>query len=80
VKFELLADLDTAPAGATVAFDACEELGAVNLRGTGFRGTGHRRAGTAGHASETCRAPVQINVTGLAGYVPRKDCGRVLPA
>lgn len=36
VRFELLADLDTAPAGATVNFDACEDLGAINLRGTGF--------------------------------------------
>jgi len=36
VKFELLADLDTAPAQTTVIFDDCERLGAVNLRGTGF--------------------------------------------
>lgn len=36
VKFELLADLDTEPNQATVRFDACDNLGAVNLRGTGF--------------------------------------------
>jgi hypothetical protein len=36
VKFELLADLDSQPGGAVVRFDACEALGAVNLRGTGF--------------------------------------------
>ncbi|HUS60676.1 MAG TPA: hypothetical protein VMY34_00680, partial [Acidimicrobiales bacterium] len=36
VKFELLADLDTEPNEATVRFDACDNLGAVNLRGTGF--------------------------------------------
>ena len=36
VTFELLADLDDAPAGANVAFDGCEYLGAANLRGTGF--------------------------------------------
>jgi len=36
VKFELLADLDNQPNEATVHFDECEHLGAVNLRGTGF--------------------------------------------
>ena len=36
VKFELLADLDDAPAGAVVSFDECEKLGAINLWGTGF--------------------------------------------
>ena len=36
VKFELLADLHDQPAEATISFDACENLGAVNLRGTGF--------------------------------------------
>lgn len=36
VKFELLTDLDTEPNEATVRFDACDNLGAVNLRGTGF--------------------------------------------
>jgi len=36
VKFELLADLGNEPAEATIAFDECESLGAVNLRGTGF--------------------------------------------
>ena len=36
IKFELLADLDDQPAGATVVFDGCNDLGAANLRGTGF--------------------------------------------
>lgn len=36
VKFELLADLDDVAAEATVTFDGCDQLGAVNLRGTGF--------------------------------------------
>ena len=35
VKFELLADLDTEPEGATVVFSDCDHLGAANLRGTG---------------------------------------------
>lgn len=37
VKFELLADLVDQRGGAIVTFDECEALGAVNLRGTGFR-------------------------------------------
>ena len=36
VKFELLADLDTARVESTIRFDECESLGAVNLRGSGF--------------------------------------------
>lgn len=36
VKFELLADDGTAPAGATLNFDGCDHLAAANLRGTGF--------------------------------------------
>lgn len=36
VKIEFLADLDDVPNQATVSFDDCEFLGAVNLRGTGF--------------------------------------------
>ncbi len=36
VKFELLADLQDEPAPATIKFDECENLGAINLHGTGF--------------------------------------------
>jgi len=36
IKFELLADSESDPAEAVLRFDACENLGAVNLRGTGF--------------------------------------------
>jgi hypothetical protein len=36
VKIEFLADLDSAPGQATLNFDGCTSLGAVNLRGTGF--------------------------------------------
>jgi hypothetical protein len=35
VKFELLADLATKPAEAIIRFSGCQNLGAVNLRGTG---------------------------------------------
>ena len=34
VKFDLLADLDSAPSDSTVTFEGCEHLGAANLRGT----------------------------------------------
>jgi len=36
VKIEFLADLASAPSQATVTFDGCKTLGALNLRGTGF--------------------------------------------
>lgn len=36
IKIEFLADLDDQPNQATIRFDGCDELGAANLRGTGF--------------------------------------------
>ncbi len=71
VKFELLADLDDQPNEATVQFDACENLGAVNLRGTGFAArdievrTLTSRVGGVDLAAE-------VNVTGLAGFLLAK--------
>lgn len=72
VKFELLADLDDAPAGANVAFDGCEHLGATNLRGTGFASrdvvvrTLRARVGGVEQMAE-------INVSGLAGFLLAKS-------
>jgi hypothetical protein len=71
VKFELLADLDSQPAGAVVSFDACEALGAVNLRGTGFAARDyaprplHARIGGVSYE-------VNVNVAGLAGFLLAK--------
>ena len=71
VKFELLADLDDAPAKATIEFDGCDELGAVNLRGTGFAAKDFvvhpltARVGGVVHS-------VEVNVTGLAGFLLAK--------
>ncbi|MHB1710614.1 MAG: hypothetical protein ACYCV7_04320 [Acidimicrobiales bacterium] len=71
VKFELLADLDGELAGAIVNFDACESLGAVNLRGTGFAARDYTplrirsRAGGVDYE-------VDVNVTGLAGFLLAK--------
>ena len=71
VKFELLADLRDQPAEATVAFDGCESLGAVNLRGTGFASRDievhelSARIGGVIHGAE-------VNVAGLAGFLLAK--------
>ncbi len=71
VKFELLADLHDQPAEATISFDACEHLGAVNLRGTGFAARDievrelNLRDGDVTHTAE-------VNVSGLAGFLLAK--------
>ena len=71
VKFELLADLHDEPARATIKFDQCENLGAVNLRGTGFasrytevRDLSARIGGVTYNA--------QVKVAGLAGFLLAK--------
>lgn len=71
VKFELLADLDNEANEATVHFDDCERLGAVNLRGTKYATqdietrTLTARIGDDQHS-------VDINVTGVAGFLLAK--------
>ena len=71
VKFELLADLHDQPAEATISFDTCEHLGAVNLRGTGFAARDIEvrelslRHGDVAHTAE-------VNVSGLAGFLLAK--------
>lgn len=71
VKFELLADLDSAAAEATVRFQECDRLGAANLRGTGYatRDVEVRRL-TARIGGDT--RTVEVNVTGLAGFLLAK--------
>jgi hypothetical protein len=71
VKFELLADLDHAPAETTVNFDECDRLGAVNLRGTGFAARDIEVMDLRSHADGNERI-VQVNVTGLAGFLLAK--------
>lgn len=71
VKFELLADLDDVPAEATVNFDGCNQLGAVNLRGTGFASRDvevRELRARVGGIDQTA----QVNVTGLAGFLLAK--------
>lgn len=71
VKFELLADLNTQPAEAVFAFDGCKNLGAVNLRGTGFaaRDVEVRTLTAMDHG---VRRQAEVNVTGLAGFLMAK--------
>lgn len=71
VKFELLADLDNAPADSTVIFAECQSLGAVNLRGTGFA--------SRDFAPHPLRSKVggvfydvTVNVTGLSEFLLAK--------
>jgi len=71
VKFELLADLSDAPAASTITFDGCQNLGAVNLRGTGFAARDvvvRRMTARIGGVQHT----VEVKVTGLAGYLLAK--------
>jgi hypothetical protein len=71
VKFELLADLDTEPNEAVIAFDDCDELGAVNLRGTGYAARDVVIHTIRAKDHETWRE-AEINVTGLAGFLLAK--------
>lgn len=71
VKAEFLADLDDVPNQATVTFDGCDQLGAVNLRGTGFPTRDWQlhplvAPGPAGDIR------VELRVAGLAGYLLAK--------
>jgi len=72
VKFELLADLDDAPSQATIEFDGCDALGAVNLRGTGFAARDvvvqplMALVGGVEHS-------VEVNVAGLGGFLLAKS-------
>lgn len=71
VKFELLADLEDAPAESTIRFDECESLGAVNLRGSGFASRDVvARTLSARIGGQTYTA--EVNVTGLAGFLLAK--------
>lgn len=71
VKFELLADLETVPSGDVLVFQGCEQLGAVNLRGTGFATRDVVVRILRGRIGED-RRRVEVNVTGLAGFLLAK--------
>jgi hypothetical protein len=71
VRFELLADIDDAPEGATITFDECDDLGAANLRGTGYAARDvdvHQLTSKIGGVLHTA----EVNVSGLAGFLLAK--------
>ena len=72
VKFELLADLDDVPNGATAVFDGCQRLGAANLRGTGFASRDTRvhqiRSRVGG-----VNLRAEVNIAGVAGFLLAKS-------
>lgn len=63
--------MDDVPAGATLAFDDCDQLGAANLRGTGFAARDivvrELRARIGGDLRVA-----EVNVTGIAGFLLAK--------
>lgn len=71
VRFELLADLDYAPSQATVKFDDSKDLGAVNLRGTGYASRDIEVRELSSKVGGDLLT-VEVNVTGLAGFLLAK--------
>ena len=69
---ELLAGLERERAGSPVKFNDCENLGAINLRGTGFAIRDFEvRELSAFFDGDTRRA--EIKAAGLAGFLLSKD-------
>ena len=66
-----LADLRDEPAEATVVFDACENLGALNLRGTGFATRDMEVRELSARVGGVDRS-AEVNVSGLAGFLLAK--------
>jgi len=71
VKFELLADLDSEANEATIHFNDCERLGAVNLRGTKYATQDVESRTLTAKVGED-RRTVEIKVTGVAGFLLAK--------
>lgn len=71
IKFELLADLDDQPQSADIRFDSTDQLGAVNLRGTGYASKDHAPRTLVSH-DQGAKITAEMNVTGLAGFLLAK--------
>lgn len=71
IKFELLADLENQPSEATIRFDKCRDLGAVNLRGTGYA-TRDAEVRVLTAMDQGVRRTAEVNVTSLAGFLLAK--------
>ncbi|TVQ78117.1 MAG: hypothetical protein EA369_07630 [Bradymonadales bacterium] len=71
VKFELLADQDDSPSNATLRFNDCEQLGAANLRGTGYAARDFTKHSLNAKIGDQ-ELQVDINIAGLAGFLLAK--------
>lgn len=71
VKFELLADRDDVQAGDVLRFEGCDQLGAVNLRGTRFAARDVVVTSLRSKIGGDLRT-VDVNVTGLSGFLLAK--------
>lgn len=71
VKFEMLADLDSEANEATLHFDDCERLGAVNLRGTKYATHEVESRMLTAKVGDDWLS-VEISVTGVAGFLLAK--------
>lgn len=71
VKFELLADLKDQPAQAEIRFADCDQLGAVNLRGTGFAARNYSQRKLTSKVNGVMMT-ANVNVANLAGFLLAK--------
>ncbi|MDQ2755847.1 MAG: hypothetical protein M3Y71_04700 [Actinomycetota bacterium] len=71
IKFELLADLDSARQGDNVLFTSTSALGAVNLRGTGYAARDHTVRTLVAY-DQGARRVADVHVAGLAGFLLAK--------
>lgn len=71
IKFELLADLDDQPQNADIHFDGTENLGAANLRGTGYASRDYAPQ-TLTAFDQGAKITAEVNITGLAGFLLAK--------
>lgn len=71
VRFELFADLHDQPTEATIEFDECRRLGAVNLRGTAYA-SDHIEVRTFSARIGDTTHTVEVKVAGLAGFLLAK--------
>ncbi len=72
VTFELLADLETAPANSIVSFRECESMGAVNLRGSSFASRDFEVRELTARVGDHPRT-IEVSVAGLAGFLLSKN-------
>ena len=71
IKFELLADLHNRRANTEFVFKGCSDLGAVNLRGTGFASRDTEVRELEAWIDGVMRY-AEVNVTGLSGFLLAK--------